>query len=303
MEEKDIIDRLIKNDTLFNDIYVISQRFDIVPGEKEHYGVSIDYQDIQELRDDFLNDLLDTIVEWVYDSEKYIELKNCELSKNKSESTAASTVQRKAKQKFRKGTDDNLLAQGQFGELLLFHFIQKFMHAIPLLRKMKITTSSQHERFGADAIHYKVEGSKNIIILGEAKTYSSKYKFKSAFEDAIVSILNTYKTHRDELDLYLHEDFLDSEMDKIAEEYLDKTLKNVEVQLVSIVVYNETKKITLNTEDKIRKQIQQIIEDRYKEFDNTKIDMANNPILERITYIVFPIWKLEELIKEFQRQL
>lgn len=303
MEEKDIIDRLIKNDTLFNDIYVINQKFDIVPSEKEHYGVSIDYQDIQELRDDFLNDLLDTIVEWVYDSEKYIELKNCELSKNKSESTAASTVQRKAKQKFRKGTDDNLLVQGQFGELLLFHFIQKFMHAIPLLRKMKITTSSQHERFGADAIHYKVEGSKNIIILGEAKTYSSKYKFKSAFEDAIVSILNTYKTHRDELDLYLHEDFLDSEMDKIAEAYLDKTLKNVEVRLVSIVVYNETKKINLNTEDKIREQIQQIIEERYKEFDNTKIDMVNNPILERITYIVFPIWKLEELIKEFQRQL
>lgn len=148
-----------------------------------------------------------------------------------------------------------------------------------------------------------MEGSKNIIILGEAKTYSSKYKFKSAFEDAIVSILNTYKTHRDELDLYLHEDFLDSEMDKIAEAYLDKTLKNVEVRLVSIVVYNETKKINLNTEDKIREQIQQIIEERYKEFDNTKIDMVNNPILERITYIVFPIWKLEELIKEFQRQL
>ena len=144
MQEKDIIDRLIKNNTLFNDIYVIRQKFDIVPDKKEHYGVSIDYQDIQELRDDFLNDLLDTIVEWVYDSEKYTELKDCEMAKNKSEATAASTVQRKAKQKFRKGTDDNLLVQGQFGELLLFHFIQKFMHAVPLLRKMKITTSSQH---------------------------------------------------------------------------------------------------------------------------------------------------------------
>lgn len=303
MQEKDIIGRLINNDTLFKDVYVIRQKFDIVPDKKEHYGVSVDYQDIQELRDDFLNDLLDTIVEWVYDSEKYAELKNCEMAKNKSEATAASTVQRKAKQKFRKGTDDNLLAQGQFGELLLFHFIQKFMHAVPLLRKMKITTSSQHERFGADAIHYKVEGNKNIIILGEAKTYSSKYKFKSAFEDALVSILNTYKTHRDELDLYVHEDFLDNEMDKIAEAYLDKTLKNVEVHLVSIVVYNETKKINLDAEDKIREQIKQIIETRYREFDNTKIDIVNNPILGRITYIVFPIWKLEELIKEFQRQL
>ena len=250
-----------------------------------------------------MNDLLDTIVEWVYDSEKYKELKDCEMSKNKSESTAASTVQRRAKQKFRKGTDGNLLAQGQFGELLLFHFLQRFMHAVPLLRKMKITTSPQHERFGADAIHYKVEGNKNIIILGEAKTYSSKYRFKSAFDDALVSILNTYKTHRDELDLYVHEDFLDSEMDKIAEAYLDKTLENVEVHLVSIVVYNETKKINLIDEDKIKGQIKQIIETRYGEFDKDKIDIINNPILGRITYIVFPIWKLEELIKEFQRQL
>ena len=82
-----------------------------------------------------------------------------------------------------------------------------------------------------------------------------------------------------------------------------KTLKNVEVHLVSIVVYNETKKINLDAEDKIREQIKQIIEARYREFDNTKIDIVNNPILGRITYIVFPIWKLEELIKEFQRQL
>ena len=37
---------------------------------------------------------------------------------------------------------DELLIQGQFGELLLFHFIQKFMQATPLLRKMKIATSS-----------------------------------------------------------------------------------------------------------------------------------------------------------------
>ena len=132
-------------------------------------------------------------------------------------------MQRKALQKFRKGSEDKLLVQGQFGELLLFHFIQKCMKAIPLLRKMKITTSSQHERFGADAIHYKIENEKNIIVLGEAKTYSSKYKFNVAFEDALNSILNTYKTHRDELNLYVHEDFLDKDMDMIAEAYLDKT--------------------------------------------------------------------------------
>ena len=175
LKEQDIKDRLLKNDTLFRDVHIIKQKFDILPEDKEHYGASIAFQDIQELREDFINDLLDTIVDWVYSSEKYKELRDKEIENGKTEATAFSTVRRKAEQKFRKGSDSSLLVQGQFGELLLFHFIQKCMEAVPLLRKMHITTSPQHERFGADAIHYKIEGNKNIIILGEAKTYFACY--------------------------------------------------------------------------------------------------------------------------------
>ena len=86
-------------------------------------------------------------------------LKEKETKKGKSEATAHASVQRRARDKFRKGSGNTLLVQGQFGELLLFHFIQKCMKAVPLLRKM-ITTSSQHERFGADAIHYKLRTEK-----------------------------------------------------------------------------------------------------------------------------------------------
>ena len=243
LQEKDIKEKLVKNNPLFKDVHIIKQKFDILPADREHYGVNIDYQDIQELREDFINDLLDTVIDWVYSHDKYEELKKKEIRKGKSEAAAFSTIQRKARQKFRKSRGDELLVQGQFGELLLFHFIQRCMEAVPLLRKMKITTSSQHERFGADAIHYKIENEKNIIILGEAKTYSSRYRFNNAFEDAITSILNTYKTHREELNLYVHEDFLDPEMNEIAEEYLEKTLRNVEIQLVCIIVYHETKKL------------------------------------------------------------
>ena len=103
------------------------------------------------------------------------------------------------------------------------------MKAVPLLRKMPIMTSSEHERFGADAIHYKVENDKNIIILGEAKTYTSKYRFNQAFEDALNSILDTYTHYRDELKLYVHEDFLDDKMNKIAEDFLNNKLKPIEI--------------------------------------------------------------------------
>lgn len=303
LNETDITKRLLISNALFNDIHLVTQKFDILPDDKMHYGASIAYQDIQELRDDFLGDLMDTIIDWIYGSEKYKSLKEKETQNGKTDAAAHAYVQRKALQKFRKGSEDKLLVQGQFGELLLFHFIQKCMKAIPLLRKMKITTSSQHERFGADAIHYKIENEKNIIVLGEAKTYSSKYKFNVAFEDALNSILNTYKTHRDELNLYVHEDFLDKDMDMIAEAYLDKTLQNVEIHLVSIIVYDETKKVKLTDENDIRKQIEQIIKERYQEFDNSKIPIKDNPILRRITYIIFPIWKLDELIREFQQQI
>lgn len=303
LQEKDIKEKLVKNNPLFKDVHIIKQKFDILPADREHYGVNIDYQDIQELREDFINDLLDTVIDWVYSRDKYEELKKKEIRKGKSEAAAFSTIQRKARQKFRKSRGDELLVQGQFGELLLFHFIQRCMEAVPLLRKMKITTSSQHERFGADAIHYKIENEKNIIILGEAKTYSSRYRFNNAFEDAITSILNTYKTHREELNLYVHEDFLDPEMNEIAEEYLEKTLRNVEIQLVCIIVYHETKKLKEKTEEEIRKEIEQIIIEKYKKYDNEKIPIEKNIILNRITYIVFPIWKLDELLKIFQEEL
>ncbi len=304
MEEKDILKRLIKSNSLFKMIHVTSRIYDILPNNKEHIGAYIEYQDINELRDDFLDELADSIIDWIYSSEKFLELKKAAVKKGKTEAAATQEVGRKARQKFRGNhLNDNLLIQGQLGELLLFQFIQHCMRAVPLLRKMQITTSSDHERFGADAIHYKLEQGKNIIILGEAKTYTSKYKFNEAFEDALNSILNTYANHRKELNLYVHEDFLDKEMNLIAEKYLNNTLKPVELELVSIIIYNETSKLNKVSEKDIQKQIEKIIEKKYHDFDNRKINVVQNPILLRITYIVFPIWDLKDLAERFQKMI
>ena len=302
MGEKDILKRLIKNDSLFNMIGISVQQYDILPNNKEHIGAYIEYQDIQELRDGFVEELSDTIVDWIYSSEKYEEIKKKLVNSGKSEAAASQYIGRKAKNKFRANKNsENVLIQGQMGELLLYHFIQKCMKAVPLLRKMNIATSSDHERFGADAIHFKIENDKNIIILGEAKTYASKYKFNEAFSDALDSILNTYNKHRSELGLYIHEDFLDGEMNVVAEKYLNNTLKSVEIQLVSIVTYNELSKIDKIDENTIRNNIKKIIEDIYRNYDKNKIDMRKNPILSRITYIVFPVWDLKELAEKFQK--
>ena len=304
MEEKDMLKRLIKNDALFNYIHIITQRYDILPDDKEHIGTYIKYQDIDELRDDFLEELVDSIVDWIYSAPKFEQLKKKSMEKGKSDAAASQEIGRKARNKFRANhNDDKLLIQGQMGELLLYHLIQRCMNAVPLLRKMPIMTSADHERFGADAIHYKIENGKHIIILGEAKTYTSKYKFNEAFKDALDSILNTYNQYRKELKSYVHEDFLDDEMNKIAEDYLNNKLDPVEIHLVSIITYNEISKINKTNQKDIQAQIESIIEERYKNFDNSKIDIDNNSILKRITYIVFPVWDLKELAERFQRML
>ena len=304
LTNNEIEQKLINNDSLFNSIHVIQQNFDIIPKDKPHIGASIAYQDIKELRDSFINNLYDTITEWVYSADKYSELLENEKAQGKSFSAACSAVQRKAKSKFRKGDDpEKILIQGQLGELLLFHFIQRYMKAVPLLRKMKITTSNMVERFGSDAIHYKNEDNYNIIILGEAKTYTSKYSFKDAFSSSITSILKSYDNIHEELNLYTHEDFLDDKLDAIAESYLTNTLENTRIELVSIVLYNETNKLQLTDQEDIHQQINNIIESRFKEYDNSLIDTEGNPILKRITYILFPVWELDKLAKQFQEMI
>lgn len=74
MEERDVLKRLIINDSLFNMIHIVSQKYDILPDNKEHIGAYIEYQDIAELRNEFVEELADSIVEWIYSSEKYINL-------------------------------------------------------------------------------------------------------------------------------------------------------------------------------------------------------------------------------------
>ena len=141
------------------------------------------------------------------------------------------------------------------------------------------------------------------FFLGVQLHFTIDHKFSSAFENAINSILDTYENLRTELNLYLHEDFLDAEMNRVAEAFLTNKLSNVEIELVSLVLYNETTDIKITNEQEIKNQITQIICERYSNFDKSKIDLDKHPILRRITYIVFPVWKLDEIADEFQKMI
>jgi hypothetical protein len=295
------LEQLISCTRMFmNHVHFVQQSFNLLP-DKNHYGACINYIDLQEYRDEFCAELVNTISEWVYSQKKATDIIDRMIIEGRSLQNAHNALTTEAFRKFRGHTTDKLLVQGQFGELLLFNFLQSFFKSIPLLRKMPITTSVEMERFGADAIHYTLIGDKNLFYLGEAKTYSSKYKFATAVDDAIKSILKTYKDHRKELRSYIYDSFIDDKLINIANEYKNGTLKNVELHLVSLITYNETNSIEKKSETEIKENIMRTIEARGEALDRKIFDLIDSSLHPRFNYIILPIWELDELLENFKK--
>jgi len=293
------MDELLSHtESLINHVYWFKHDLDLKP-KKEHIGSSIEWADIADRRHDFLRELVNTVVSWVYSRDESKKIVDRRLKTTKNDSgNAYSFLTTQAFSKFRPNHP-----QGQFGELLLFNFIQFFFKAAPLLRKQRITTSVGHERFGADAVHYKKIDDHNIIILGESKCYKSDYRFKAAFENSLNSIIDTVKNFNKELDLYIYDDFIEPELEKIAIKYKSNELENLKFEMVCLVAYNEKKEIEGNNETEIKNSIKSIIEERCKSIDPKTFNEINKRILTRINYIIFPIWELDELLDNFQKRV
>ncbi|RDI14430.1 DUF1837 domain-containing protein [Flavobacterium sp. AG291] len=282
-----------------NHVYWFQQSFGLLPN-REHLGTSINFLDLQEFRDEFCEELINTIPEWVYSNTKAECILNDLLSEGRSTLNAQSALRQNTFKKFRNSDSRDITLQGQFGELLLFNFLQHFFDAIPLLRKMPITTSTAMERFGADAIHYNYKDGKNLFFLGEAKTYTANYRFNQAIKDAIESILNTYKNHRKEMGLYIYDSFISDELIEIARSYKNGTLKEAEIHLVSIITYSETKTFEKKSEKQIKEEIEKIVADRGAKVERAVFEMIDIGLHPRFNYIIFPVWDLDQLIIQFQ---
>jgi len=290
--------------SFMNHVHVVQQSFHLMP-DKIHYGACINYVDLKEFREEFCVELINTIAEWVYNQKKARKLLKTFEEEGRSPQNAMMKFMQHTFSKFRDRDERKLFNQGQFGELLVFNFLQHFFEAVPLLRKMPIKTSKKVEVNGADAIHYGYHSKKHRLYLGEAKAYTRKYAFKAAFEDALKSLLHTYETHRDELDLYVYDDFVDEKLVKIAQDYKNGVLSNVEVHLVSIMAYHETERIELTDEDDIKDQIMKVIEERGKSVDKKVVKklLKDKGLDPRINYIILPIWDMDKLLQEFQKRL
>jgi len=298
MKQEDLKKYFSHTETLLNHVFWFKQEFELKP-EKEHLGTSINYNDIKERRDDFISELINTVSAWVYSKEKVNAIIQERLAASNGDyANASSFLTSQAFSKFRPG-----YPQGQFGELLLFNFIQYFFQSVPMLRKQRITTSKGHERFGADAIHFKIDNGNNVIVLGESKCYRSKYTFKKAFETSLKSIIATFDKIDQELGLYTYDDFIEKGLEDVAKKYKTGRLDNVKYELVCLVAYNETNKRKGNIEKEIKDSIKKIIEDRCKEISDDYFISLEENIVSRINYIIFPIWNLDEIFNIFQTKV
>lgn len=265
------------------------------PKAASHRGVAIKYIDLMSAQDNFILELKTTAVDWVYSQEKYKTIIDQELAKRGGKYiNAQNYILQMADQKFRKGCP-----QGQFGELLLFNFIQHFFKSPPLLRKMSITTNAALERHGADAIHYLRKDESHCFLLGESKCYESKYKFNTALEKSVESIFTSFDKIFSELNLYHLDDFIHPELQEIASELKRGIIKNARFELVCMIVYEETSDIADANEQLIKNKIEQCILERWKTAPSTLYSTRNQFAVERINYIVFPVWGLNKLLQDF----
>ncbi|HBX2116124.1 TPA: DUF1837 domain-containing protein [Klebsiella aerogenes] len=286
---------LSNTDDLMNHLHWFQQTIPN-PAAKSHRGVAINYLDLNERRDSFIRELKSTASNWVYSKKKYSAILNKELkSRNHDLQNTISYLHELMALKFRKGCP-----QGQYGELLLFNFIQHFFQAAPLLRKMPITTNPGLERHGADAIHYFDNGDKQIFFLGESKCYESKYKFNEALSSSVNSILNSIQNIENELLLYRYDDFIEPELQSIADSLLKGKLENPIFELVCLIVYEENKNTAAATASEIRKKIEECVEDRWKNVNANLYANFNMSYISRIHYIVFPSWSLSNLLINFE---
>lgn len=283
-------------DGLMNHVYFVEHQFSLLPS-KNHHLTAINFTSIHERKDDFLTALINTVSNWVYSKAERDKILDEQEHESGDRALAGAFLTNAANQKFRPGYPN-----GQFGELLLFNFLQHFFHAVPLLRKQRITTNIKLERNGADAIHYKQENGEHIFVLGESKCYESDYKFRDAFCKSLESIKTTLDSFSKELGLYTYDDFIENDLLQVAKAFKKGTLANTRIDLACLIIYNERKTLTKKDEKQIKADILKIVNERCALIQ--KDDYAGiTDVIDSIQYIIFPIWALEDLLNEFQKKV
>lgn len=288
---------LLRTEAFIKTMHVVEKPLPFAT-HKQHLTTCIKYADLQEMRPEFIREMMNTVNAFVYSKKRQEELVEIFVSEGRDAGAAWSELGRRAHKKFRR---DDL--KGQFSELLLCNLLQHHFKAVPLLRKMSLTTNPKLERNGADAIHVAEVSGNPLLYIGEAKTYHRESNsFRDAVTHATLGVLEHYHKHRGELDLYTYEDFLTPELEEFARQYRAGEISDAQVHLVCIATYNCPRPIANTSQEEILKSI----------IDNTLIDAScikqNSAFTSipaglrpRMNYIIFSVRELNALIEVFEK--
>lgn len=299
MEEINTDSLLTDTRSLISKMVYLREDFGLVP-QNDHVGTAIGYSDLIELNDEFVNELTNGIIRFVYSKDKEEKIVEQLMKEGRDRPSAYSELQRRSHNKFRKSN-----VKGQFSELLIFYLLQYHFRAVPVLRKMKITTNPALERNGADAIHVSSEGEKYKFYLAECKTYDAKGKnFNSALYDSLEDILKHYIEHRSELDLYTFEDFIPEKLEGLVRRYLEGNADNIEVNLVCLVAYRNDEDIEGSNQKELEESSIQSIKAAVSSIDvKTLKQKVPDNLNTRIHYVLFPINDVEAILKKFEARI
>lgn len=304
IQEIDLNELIADTTALARSMYVVKGSFGLKP-DREHFGTFIDYTDLEPMTERFVQELVNTVIDYVYSYRKSTELIEKMQEEGRTPNAASRELYQHAKEKFRlvhihDTAEDWELARGQFSELLLFNLLQHFFKAIPLVRKMPITTSSAHERYGADAIHIGYNNGKLVLFLGEAKTYDRKTAtFSSAFRKSVRDLITHYHDLRSELNLYVYDDFVSPELEQISQEFLNGDRKDLEVHMVALVAFQLNGEATGNSREEIIASSINNLHNEIERLNPSIFEEIDHKYLSRMNYVVFAEEKLAGLIQRF----
>ncbi|MDC0000390.1 DUF1837 domain-containing protein [Porticoccaceae bacterium] len=285
--------------SLISKMIYLREDYGLAP-KNNHVGTAVGFSDLIELSDEFVNELTNGIIRFVYSKEKEEKIIEQLMEEGRDLPNAYSELQRRSRNKFRKS---NL--KGQFSELLIFYLLQYHFKAVPVLRKMKITTNPALERNGADAIHVSADHDGYKLYLAECKTYDAKGKnFNSALHDSVDDMLKHYLEHRNELDLYIFEDFIPEKLEELVRSYLEGNSDNIEVNLVCLVAYrNDEEVIGSNQEELKERSIESIRTSASSINLNSLKKKIPDNLDARLHYVLFPINDVDSILNKFKARV
>lgn len=186
---------------------------------------------------------------------------------------------------------------GEFGEIILFHLLERYQGAVQIVNKMSLKTSGNMYVNGSDAIHFSMQDGLKVLYLGESKT---GIQFSSILKNALSDISKYEQTGAGSYDVSLASNNISGDIPeerrKLIKDYLDPNKSDLsdfsKIHAVFLGVQRDTLR-ELEKDYRGPELFQKAIEN-YKEGIEQYIkiiqdELKNHPDIENTRFLFFII--------------